>query len=126
MHRDHHAGQNQRGVELTAQHSQRVEELHKALEGQVLGLDRDDHAVGGDQGVYRDRAQRWRRAVEEREREAIADGPQPVPQTALVALDSWQLDRGAGKIAGGLHEPEVVRARGAGAASGDEVSRRQS
>ena len=38
-------------VELAADQAEGLEELDQALERQVLGLDRDDHAVGGDQGV---------------------------------------------------------------------------
>ena len=64
---------NQPRVELAADHLQRLEELDEALERQVLGLDGDDHPVGGGERVDRHRAER-RRAVEQRERRS-ARGP---------------------------------------------------
>ena len=45
--------------------AERVEQAGEALEREVLGLDRHDHAVGGDQRVDGQRAER-RRAVEQR------------------------------------------------------------
>ena len=97
VHRDQHAGHLQGGIELAADQLQRVEELDEPLERQVLGLDRDDHLVRGDQGVDGDRAQRgW--AVEQRVGEARADRAEPVAEAGLVAARPRQLDRGAGEI----------------------------
>ena len=107
VHGDQQTRQLQRRVQLTADQRQRVEELDQALERQVLRLDRDDHPIGGGEGIDRDRAER-RRAVEQRVGEAIPDRAEPAPQAALRALDPRQLDRGAGEVAGGGDEPEVV------------------
>ena len=49
-------------------------------------------------------------AVEQGEGEALADGPEPLAQARLRALDPRQLDRGAGEIAVGRDQPEVVGA----------------
>ena len=107
VHGDQQTRHVQRRVQLAADHRQRVEELDQALERQVLGLDRDDHPVGGDQRVDADRAERGR-AVEQREGEALADRAEPLAQARLRALDPRQLDRGAGQVAVGGNEPEVV------------------
>ena len=61
-----------------------VEELDQALERQVLGLDRDDHLVGGDQGVDGDRPERGR-AVEQRVGEALANRAEALAKPGLVA-----------------------------------------
>ena len=50
VHGDQHAGQNQRRIEAAADELERLEELDQALEREVLGLHRDDHAVGGGRG----------------------------------------------------------------------------
>ena len=107
VHGDQQTRHVQRRVELAPDHRQRVEELDQALERQVLGLHRDDHPVGGDQGVDADRAQRGG-AVEHREGEALADRPEPLAQARLRALEPRQLDRGAGQVAVRGDEPEVV------------------
>ena len=56
MHSDQQTRHIQRGVQLTPDHPHRVKELDQPLERQVLGLDRDDHPVGGDERVDADRA----------------------------------------------------------------------
>ena len=106
-------GHVERRVQLAADHPQRVEELDQPLERQVLGLDRHDHPVGGDQRVDADRAERGR-AVEDGDREALADRAEAVAQARLGALEPRQLDRGAGEVAAGGDQPEVVRRRPAG------------
>ena len=50
---------------------ERVEQAGEALQCEVLGLDRDDHAIGGDERVDGQRPER-RRAVEDREVVAVA------------------------------------------------------
>jgi hypothetical protein len=65
VHRDQHAGHLERLVELLADQLQRVQELHQPLQREVLGLDRNDHLVGGDECVDRDRPERWW-AIEQR------------------------------------------------------------
>ena len=107
VHRDQQARDLQPRVELAADQAQRLEELDQPLERQVLGLHRDDHAVGGDQGVDRDRAER-RRAVEEGAGEALADRAEPFAQAGLGALDAGELDRGARQVDVGGDQPEVV------------------
>ncbi len=111
VHGDHDAGQNQARVELLAQQANGVQELHQALERQVLGLHRNDHAVRGHQGVHGHRAER-RRAVEQGEPEPLPDRARACAQVLLGALDPRQLDRGARQVAVRRNDPEVVGARG--------------
>ena len=94
-------------VELTANQAEGLEELDQALQRQVLGLHGHDDPVGGGQGVDADRAQRGR-AVEEGHGEALAHRAEALAQARLGALDAGQLDRGAGEVAVGGDEPEVV------------------
>ena len=69
VHRQQHPRDRQPRVELALDQVERVEQAGQALEREVLGLHRDDHAVGGDERVDRQRAER-RRAVEQDERVA--------------------------------------------------------
>ncbi len=115
----------QRRVELATDHRQGVEKLHQALQRQVLGLNRDDHPVGGGEGVDADWAQRGR-AVEQRVGEALADRAEAFAQARLGALNPGELDRGAGKVAIGGHEPEVVRPGGRAASATETSPIRQS
>jgi hypothetical protein len=109
VHRDHHPGQNQRRVEPLANPLQGLEELHQALEREVFSLNRDDHPVGGDQGVEGHRAQRWW-AIEQGEGETLANRAEHPAKVALGALDPGELDRGAGQVRARWHDPQVVGA----------------
>ena len=83
-----------RGVELALHERQRVEQTGQPLQREVLGLDRDDHPVGRDQGVDGQRAQRGR-AVEQHERDTRPGSAiERVAQAVLGAgyprqLDGW-------------------------------------
>src|SRR4029077_3251304 len=94
-------------VQLTADQAQRLQELDEALERQVLGLHRDYDAVGGHQGVDRDRAERGR-AVEEGTGEALPHRAESFAQADLGALEPGALGRGPRQIDVGGDEPEVV------------------
>ena len=111
MHGDQQTRNLKSRVQLTPDQAQGFEELDQALQRQVLGLDRDDDAVGGGQGVDADRPERGR-AVEQGDGEALAHRAEPLAQARLGALDPRQLDRGAGEVAAGGDEPEVVGAGG--------------
>src|ERR1700753_708140 len=76
VHGYEQAGDLEARVELAADAVPRLEELHETLERQVLGLDRNYDAVGGYQGVDRDRAERGR-TVEEGAREALGNRAEP-------------------------------------------------
>ena len=100
-------------VQLAPDQAQGVQELDEPLERQVLGLDRDYDAIGGDQGVDRDGAERGR-AVEEGAGEALAHRAEAFAQADLGVLDPGQLDRGARQVDVGGDDPEVVGTGGAG------------
>ena len=112
MHGDQDARQLQCRVQFPAHESEGVEELDQALEREILGLNRNDHAIGGSQSVDGHGAQR-RRTVKEREVKPLANRAEPLAQTDLRSLDAGKLDGGAGEVAACRNEPEVVGARGA-------------
>ena len=82
VHGQQHARHGQPRVELALDEAQRVEQAGEALERVVLGLDRNDHAVGRDQRVDRQRAER-RRAVQQRVGEAVAHAA-PAPRAGAA------------------------------------------
>ena len=84
VHRQQHARDGQARVELALDQRERVEQPGEALEREVLGLHRDDHAVGRDERVDRQRPER-RRAVEQHVGEAVAHAGQRVAQPVLGA-----------------------------------------
>ena len=108
VHGDDQTRQLQPGVQFPADQRQRVEKLNQALEGEILRLHRDDHPVGGGQGIHGHRAQR-RGAVDQGEDEALANRPEPLAQPGLVALDPRQLHRRSRQVAACGDQPEVVR-----------------
>ena len=57
VHREDHPEHGQARVQLTLDQRERVEQLRKALECEVFGLDRDDDAVGRHERVDRERAE---------------------------------------------------------------------
>ena len=64
VHREQHPGHGKPWIELALYERQRVEQAGESFEREVLGLDGNDHAVGGDQGVDGERPER-RRTVEQ-------------------------------------------------------------
>ena len=94
VHRQQHPRDGQPRVELALDERERVEQAGEALEREVLGLHRHDHAVGGDQRVDRQRAER-RRAVQQRVREALAHRRERVAQARLGARDRAAARRSA-------------------------------
>ena len=70
VHRQQHAVDVERRVERGAHAAQRDDEVGEAFEREVLAVQRDEHGVGGDEGVEREQAER-RRAVDEDVVEAV-------------------------------------------------------
>src|SRR3954466_4115265 len=71
VHRQDHAGDRQAWVHLALDERERVEQPGQTLEGEVLGLDRHDHPVGGYEGVHGE----WSKggwAIEDGEEEPFA------------------------------------------------------
>ena len=116
VHRDDDPGDLQVGVELATDQLQRVEELDQALERQVLGLDRDDHLVGRDQRVDRDRAERGR-AVEERVGEPLAHRAEAVAEAALEVVSRGSSTEAPARsaLAGTIHRLSGPAGRAASA-----------
>ena len=85
------------GVEVIANEIERGEQLGQSFQGVVLALQRDEHRIGGGQGVDGQQSER-RRAVDEH---VVVVGPlisdeQP-RQPSLAALDGSELHLGAGE-----------------------------
>ena len=78
------------------------------MQRQEVGLERDEHLVGGRQGVERQHAER-RPAVHEHEVEAALVLQQQVAQDDLAADDSGEFDLGGGEVDVARGDPEVVR-----------------
>ena len=116
VHGQQHARDGQARVELALDEAQRVEQAGEALQRVVLGLHRDDHAVGGDQRVDRQRAER-RRAVQERVGEAVAQRRQRLAQALLGARLARELDVGGAPGRGARAGATGWRCRSATSAS---------
>jgi len=58
VHSQNHACNRQPRIQLALYEIDRVKHLREALERVVLGLNRDDHTVGGDERVDRERTER--------------------------------------------------------------------
>ena len=91
-------------VEVLAHHRERVLELDEPAEREVFGLDGDDHAVRGDEGVDRQQAERGRR-VHQDVVVALADRDDRLLERALAAdhrrqaeFRAGEVDRGDGEI----------------------------
>src|SRR6266545_475314 len=96
------SGHPQFGIEVCTYQLDVLEQLTQPFEGVVLALDRDQHLLGGDQGVHRQQPER-RRAVDEHVVQlgvVRLDGPaQPgLPRHHRHQLDlcSREVDRGRG------------------------------
>ena len=98
------------GIEPGLDELDRAEQLRQPLERVVLGLHRNDHAVGGGERVHGQRPVRGR-AVEEDVAVAVAGSRERALEVALAVRVVGELDRGAGE--GGLrgHELEVPEPR---------------
>src|SRR5581483_6837059 len=81
-HRQQNACDLQPRVEAGLDDVHRAEELREAFQSVVLGLDRNEHAVGGGERVHRQRAER-RRAVEEDEGILVAGAGERLREEAL-------------------------------------------
>ena len=93
-HGEQHAGDTQAGVKIHADPFDGIPQLAEALQGIVLGLNRDHNLVGSDHDVERHEAE-GRRAVNEHDvdigmlRNVLTQG---LAQSILAALDVNELD----------------------------------
>ena len=113
VHGQQHGADPQPRVEVGAHQLDRLQQLTHALEGVVLGLDRQQQLLGRHQRVQRQQPQ-GRRAVDEHVVEAVlAVTGHPVPaedrlaEPVLAGHDADQLDLGAGQVDGGRHDHEA-------------------
>ena len=110
-HREQDPGHGEPRVEARLDEVDRAEKLRQSLERVVLGLHRDDHAVGSCEGVHGQRPKR-RRAVEKDERVRVSRGlVECVGEVPLPALERRELYRGGRELWLGGDEIEV-RERG--------------
>ena len=110
VHREQHAFDVERRVVGAAHAAHRAHEIGEAFEREELAVQRDEHAVGGDEAVQREQAER-RRTVDHDVLEAVAQAVDEILQPALAVGHRDELDLGAREIAGGRHEGEPVDAR---------------
>ena len=64
VHRQQDAVDRERGVQVVANEVDRGEQLGQSFQGVVLALERDEHGIGGGQGIHGQQTER-RRAVDE-------------------------------------------------------------
>ena len=109
-HGEQHAGDAQARVKIHADPFDGVPQLAEALQGVVLGLNRDHDLVGGNHDVERDEAE-GRRAVDEHDvdigmlRDILTQG---LTQPVLTALDVDELDFSAGQVDRGRAHDNTV------------------
>ena len=84
-------------VQVLADHRQRVLELHETAQREVLALHGHDHAVGRDERVDRQQAER-RRRVDEDEVVVVADRRERLLERALAADHRRERELGAGEV----------------------------
>ena len=84
-------------IEVLAHHRERVLELHEPAQRQVLALHRHDHAVGRDERVDRQQAERGRR-VDEDVVVAVAHLDERLLERALAADQRGERELGAGEV----------------------------
>ena len=110
VHRHQHARDVERRVERGADAAQRRDEIGEPFEREVLAVERNQHGVGGDERVEREQAER-RRRVDEDEVEAIAERRRGARAGAARGRGSDdELDFGAGEVAVGGDERQVLDA----------------
>jgi hypothetical protein len=95
------------GVEVRVHLLDRVDEVRKAFEGEVLALHRHDDAVRAREPVQRQQAEA-RRAVDEDEVVVVGDLREGRAQALVAAFESDELDLGAGELA--IRTDDVVAA----------------
>ncbi len=97
VHRQQHPRNRQPRVELTLHQRQGVQQAGEPFQGEVLGLDGDDHPVGSHERVDGQRPERGR-AVQQDERVAVPDREQRLAQPRLGPGHARQFDGRAGQV----------------------------
>ena len=85
------------GLSAGAHAAHGADEIGEAFEREVLAVQRNEHAIGGDERVQREQAER-RRAVDEDVVELVAQRLEQVPQAAFAIGQGDQFDLGAGEF----------------------------
>jgi len=96
-----------RFVERGAHAAQRRDQVRQPLEREVLAVERNQHRVGGDEGIQREETQRWRR-VDEDEVELIAQRLEEIAEPALAREHRDELDLGTREVPVRRNEPQVL------------------
>ena len=104
-HGEHNTADLEIGVQPLPNELDGLEQMREPLQGVELALERNDHAIGGDECVDRKKPQGWR---------AIDDGPAVIIgsgkrclEPAFALLDPDQLDLGADQVYVGWQELEM-------------------
>jgi len=97
VHRQQHAFDRERGIEIALHELHGVEQLRETFERVVLALNRDDHAVSGCQHVQREETER-RRAVDHDVAVLVADISQGFAHPCFAPALIDELELGANQV----------------------------
>ncbi len=106
VHREQHAVDRERGIEVPLHEFDGIEELRETLERVVLALDRNQHAVGRRQHVECEEAERgW--TIDHHVLILLAEIPQGPSHHRLARLLVDELDLGTDQVLRGRDDVEV-------------------
>ena len=86
----------ERGVQVVANEIDRGEQLGQSFQGVVLALQRDEHRIGGGEGVHGQQPER-RRAIDEDVVVAVGDVGDQAGEAPFPGLDRREFDLGSGE-----------------------------
>src|SRR6188508_3071217 len=107
IHRQQHAFDVERRIERGAHAPHRADEIGEAFEREVFAVQRNQHAIGGDERVEGQQSER-RRRIDDDEVVLVAERHEQVLQAALAIVDADEFDLGAGEIARRGNERQAI------------------
>jgi hypothetical protein len=110
VHREHHTQDLELRIEHAPEQAERILKLAQTLEGVVLTLDGNEHAVGRGKAVDGQQAEGGG-AVEQNEVVFLRHRPQGDLQASLACQLTGQLDLRAGEVDRGRHDRQVMDGR---------------
>ena len=107
VHREQYAFDLERGIQTLLDQSYRVQKLAKSFQRIEFALDRDQHRIGGRQGIQREEAQGGR-TIDENEVVLVSHLLQGPAQDRLSLAFSHELDLGSDQISRGGEEIQLI------------------